>query len=123
MAQLNTRRIVRQCFVPGCGNTDSYMVYRGIEPWAKVVICKKCADELNAILNPFVPQTEDYDHIERILDKFLSLPAEKKEIVLKEADKILKAETVAEKEGKNEEITEEKPATAPKTTRKKAEAK
>lgn len=33
---------------------------------------------------------EDYDQIERILDKFLSLPAEKKEIVLKEADKILK---------------------------------
>ena len=59
MAQLNTRRIVRQCFVPGCGNTDSYMVYRGIEPWAKVVICKKCADELNAILNPFVPPTAE----------------------------------------------------------------
>lgn len=101
MAQLNTRRIVRQCFVPGCGNTDSYMVYRGIEPWAKVVICKKCADELNAILNPFVPST---------------------------------VEIVAEKEGKNEEKTgekdgkvapvdAEKPATTPKTTRKKAEAK
>ena len=35
---------------------------------------------------------EDYDQIERMLDKFLSLPAEKKEIVLKEADKILKNE-------------------------------
>lgn len=35
---------------------------------------------------------EDYDQIERILDKFLSLPPEKKDIVLKEADKILKNE-------------------------------
>ena len=33
---------------------------------------------------------EDCDQIERILDKFLALPAEKKEIMLKEADKILK---------------------------------
>lgn len=32
---------------------------------------------------------EDYDQLERILNKFLALPAEKKEIVLKEADKIL----------------------------------
>lgn len=32
---------------------------------------------------------KDYDQIERILDKFMSLPTEKQEIVLKEADKIL----------------------------------
>ncbi len=35
---------------------------------------------------------KDYDQLERILDKFLALPAEKKEIVLKESDKILKNE-------------------------------
>lgn len=98
MAKLNTRKIRRQCFVPGCGNSDTYMVYRGSEPWAKVVICETCAKEL---YETFVPA---------------------------------KAVKIAEKEGKNEGISEakdatiaekdaEKPATASKTTRKKAEAK
>ncbi len=52
MPKLNTRKIYRQCFVPGCRNCDTVMVYRGNEPWAKVVMCRDCAKELYSELFP-----------------------------------------------------------------------
>ncbi len=52
MPKLNTRKIYRQCFVPGCRNCDTVMVYRGNEPWAKVVMCRDCAKELYGELFP-----------------------------------------------------------------------
>lgn len=52
MRQINTRAIKRQCFVPGCRNLQTYMVYRTVEPWAKVVICEDCARELYKSLIP-----------------------------------------------------------------------
>ncbi len=52
MSKLNTRKIYRQCFVPGCRNCDTVMVYRGNEPWAKVVMCRDCAKELYGELFP-----------------------------------------------------------------------
>lgn len=52
MKKINVKRIRRQCFIPGCGCLDSYMVQRTREPYPKVVICKKCAEELYFALFP-----------------------------------------------------------------------
>lgn len=46
MKPIKTRRIRRQCLVPGCKNTDSYMVHRTNEPWPTVIMCKECAEDL-----------------------------------------------------------------------------
>lgn len=98
MPKLNTRKIYRQCFVPGCSNTNSYMVYRGSEPWAKVVMCETCAKEL---YETFVPASAV-----QIAEK------EGKNEGIKEEE----SAKIARKEA-------EKDATVSKAPRKKAEAK
>lgn len=52
MAQLNTKRIVRQCMVPGCRNTNSFLVYKTREPWATVTICPECTKEAYFAMHP-----------------------------------------------------------------------
>ena len=52
MLTLRTKKITRQCFVPGCRNLNTVMVFRGRDPWAKVVICPDCAKELYKNLFP-----------------------------------------------------------------------
>ena len=59
MRQINTRAIKRQCFVPGCRNLQTFMVYRTVEPWAKVVICEECARELYETFVPNIDEKEE----------------------------------------------------------------
>ena len=42
---MNIKPIKRQCMVPGCRNTNSFLVYKTREPWATVTICPECARE------------------------------------------------------------------------------
>lgn len=56
MRKISTKLIKRQCFVPGCRNMQTFMVFRTVEPWAKVVICEECAREL---YETFVPNIEE----------------------------------------------------------------
>ncbi len=46
------RKVKRQCFVPGCGNTTSYILTKNPECLAKVVICEECLKKAYLTLFP-----------------------------------------------------------------------
>lgn len=39
---MNTKKIRRQCMVPGCRNYDTYMIHKTRDPWPTVIMCKEC---------------------------------------------------------------------------------
>lgn len=49
---MKTRKIRRQCMVPGCRNHDSLMIHRTREPWPNVIICEECIKDAFYALCP-----------------------------------------------------------------------
>lgn len=106
MLTLRTKKITRQCFVPGCRNINTVMVFRGRDPWAKVVICPDCAKELYKNLFPAeepenTPEAEKESGAE-------GTPEAEKESEAEEAP-----ETAPEEETEAECIPEEEKKPAP----------
>lgn len=46
MKEMRLKKIRRQCFVPGCRNTDSVIVTRSREGRVGVVMCRECISDL-----------------------------------------------------------------------------
>lgn len=67
MRKIGTKPIKRQCFVPGCRNMQTFMVFRTVEPWAKVVICEECARELYETITP--KEVEETPKVEEIAEE------------------------------------------------------
>lgn len=53
---IEMRRIIRQCFTPGCRNRDSYIFTRNREYRATVILCRDCVREIYALA--FSDETE-----------------------------------------------------------------
>ena len=46
MRDLELRKIRRQCFVPGCRNTDCVIASRSREMGAQVILCQTCIADI-----------------------------------------------------------------------------
>ena len=46
MRDLELRKIRRQCFVPGCRNTDCVIASRSREMSAQVILCRDCIADI-----------------------------------------------------------------------------
>lgn len=57
MKEMRLKKIRRQCFVPGCRNTDSMIVTRSREGRVGVILCQTCMKELAS----FVTDEEEKD--------------------------------------------------------------
>lgn len=52
MNALKIRKIQRQCFVPGCGHTSSFICSRNMECRATTVLCTECIRDIFAAVYP-----------------------------------------------------------------------
>lgn len=92
---MNTKKLRRQCMVPGCRCLDTYLIHKGREPWAKVIICKDC---LKGAYDALFPEEKDV--------KIAGISGEKDATT---------PEKTGENEGKITEISKPKKTTAKKT--------
>lgn len=89
---MNTRKIRRQCMVPGCRNYETYMIHKTRDPWPTVIMCKECVKDAYFSLNEGVKISEAKE------------PQAKAEEKKTEAEKVEKIKEI--------------PTTKPKTTKK-----
>lgn len=113
---MKTRKIGRQCMVPGCRNHNSYMIHRTREPWPSVIICEKCIEDAFYVLCPEQIQEAEQEDAEGVVKD-----AQESEGIDAEAEQEEKnAEEGAKGGARIKEISENKPK---KPSAKKADGK